>query len=422
MRFAIPRSINLTSVSKRKSLILLFLLVLVGCGQSTPTARPTPTAPVITRTTLDITTPRLITPTPRPSSTPRPSPTKTRAPTATPTRIANPVTAQLDAYLGALQKQGRFSGNVLIARHHQIIYQNSFGYANRTTRIPFTDDTQFRIGSITKQMTAAAILKLQAQGKLNVQDPMCNYIPACPFSWTPITIHQLLTHTSGIANYDIFPDVLAWYAEPHTSQEILDRMQQVPLLFAPGYQFHYTNAGYVVLAMIVEQVSGQSYGDFLQSNFFDPLGMKHTGVQPELEQLAWGYRNSRTPFENSINPMDNSNMIGAANLYSTAPDLLLWANALDAWQNDPDSEYQPMFQPQFIGPELEPGFSYGYGLSIEPRLNQEAIGHNGSVPGFASVLMRYPQSNLTIIILSNSEDMQSNTLSTTIAKIALGVQ
>jgi len=321
-----------------------------------------------------------------------------------------------------MQKQGRFSGSVLIARNHQILYQNSFGYANRTARIPFTNDTQFRIGSITKQMTAAAILKLQAQGKLNVQDPMCNYIPACPFGWTPITIHQLLTHTSGIANYDIFPDVLDWYAQPHTPQEILDRMQQVPLLFAPGYQFHYTNAGYVILAMIVEQVSGQSYGEFLQSNFFDPLGMKHTGVQPELEQLAWGYRNSRTPSENSIHPMDTSNMLGAANLYSTAPDLLLWANALDTWQNDPHSEYQPMFQPQFVGPELEPGFSYGYGLSIEPRLNQEAIGHNGSVPGFASVLMRYPQSNLTIIILSNSEDMPSNTLSTTVAKIVLGVQ
>src|SRR5581483_2543895 len=179
LRKEYKHSINRAFNSKLKSLVLLLLLALAACSQPTPTARPTPTAP-ITRTTPHITTPRPITPTPRPTSTPRPSPTKTRAPTATPTRIANAITVALDAYLGNLQKQGQFSGTVLLARNQRVIYQNSFGYANRTATIPFTNDTQFRIGSITKQMTAAAILKLQAEGKLNVQDPICNYISACP--------------------------------------------------------------------------------------------------------------------------------------------------------------------------------------------------------------------------------------------------
>ncbi len=166
--------------------------------------------------------------------------------------------------------------------------ESSF-YARSDLRAPWT---RFRIGSITKQFTAMAILILQERGKLHVTDHICLYIPACPQDWQPITIAQLLTHSSGIPDYTNFPGFVPTWTQPTTPEELISRFKNMPLEFAPGSRFSYSNSGFILLGYIIERVSGESYATFLQGNIFAPLKMNNTGYDvafPALPQHATGY-------------------------------------------------------------------------------------------------------------------------------------
>jgi CubicO group peptidase (beta-lactamase class C family) len=202
------------------------------------------------------------------------------------------VAARLDAYMVGQVTNLSFTGSVLVARQGRVLLLGGFGAADRAGGLSNTAQTKFRVASITKQFTALAILILQARGELNVQDRACAYLPDCPPAWKAITIHQLLTHTSGIASYKDFPDYPAFRATPAAPAELTAHFRDLPLAFEPGGHHSYSNSGYVLLGNIIERQSGITYAEFVKQNILDPLGMSATGFLNGPQGLAVGYENS----------------------------------------------------------------------------------------------------------------------------------
>jgi CubicO group peptidase (beta-lactamase class C family) len=237
-----------------------------------------------------------------------------------------PNAASLHSYLSHLVVTGVLSGSVLVEQNG-MLFDRGYGLADIVAHIPNTPQTRFRIGSITKQFTAMAILMLQDRGKLHVQDHICRYIPACPSDWQPITIAELLTHTSGIPDYTNFSDFVATWTQPTTPEELIARFKDMPLDFPPGSVFRYSSSGYVLLGYIIERVSDESYATFLREHIFVPLKMTNTGydsTHPSLPQHATGYYSDYS----KPDAYDPSVLYAAGALYSTVEDLYLWDQAL----------------------------------------------------------------------------------------------
>jgi CubicO group peptidase (beta-lactamase class C family) len=316
--------------------------------------------------------------------------------------------------LQKVTKAGLFSGSILVAQNGQVILSKGYDFADREKKIPNTAQTKFRIASITKQFTAMAIMILQEQGKLNVQDKICAYLTDCPEAWKPITIHQLLTHTSGI------PDTpSAFYSQEITSslpleQSIADAKTK-PLDFQPGEKFSYNNRGYVLLGKIIEAVSGQSYEAFLQKHIFEPLQMTSTGFDHVQVDLAVGYTNQSYV-------ADQINMwvaFSAGALYSTVEDLYRWDQALYTDKLVPQQALDTMFTAHVLMPDSD-GWGYGYGWMIGPDNQRRIIAHPGGIQGFASIIKRYPDAKATIIVLANQENVPVDVIDESIAKKLFG--
>jgi CubicO group peptidase (beta-lactamase class C family) len=219
--------------------------------------------------------------------------------------------------------------SILVAKDGKIIYKKAFGYENIEKKIPASPDTKFRIGSITKQFTGAAILRLQEQGKLSVNDKLSKYLPDFPRG-DEVTIHHLLTHTSGIHSYTSKPDFMSKVTSPVSSEELINYFKNDQYDFNPGEQWSYNNSAYFMLGFIIEKVSGKTYAQYLKDTFFDPLQMTNTGVHDaslKLQHEAIGYERASDGYK----PSANWNMTwagGAGALYSTTEDLYRWNEAL----------------------------------------------------------------------------------------------
>jgi CubicO group peptidase (beta-lactamase class C family) len=322
------------------------------------------------------------------------------------------IIAKADAYLSKLTKARLFSGSVLIARNGKVLVRNGYGEADHEKHLVNAAQTKFRIGSLTKQFTAMAILILQTQGKLNVRDRICTYLSNCPTSWQQITIHQLLTHTSGIPDFSRFPDFKRTMRSPSSPTETIARFKDKPLAFQPGEKFSYSNSGYVVLGAIIEQASGKRYEAFLQENIFVPLQMVDSGYDHNNGDLAIGYRNQT----NLADFIDMSIPYAAGGLYSTVEDLYRWDQALYTDKLIPKNLRDKMFTPFVpLG-----GFGYGYGWGIGKEGDRPVVSHVGGVQGFTSSITRYPNDKVVIIVLSNREDGNSGAIGVQLAKIVFG--
>jgi CubicO group peptidase (beta-lactamase class C family) len=296
-----------------------------------------------------------------------------------------------------------FSGAVLVARRGKVFLQNGYGAADRRWKRPNTEQTRFRIASISKQFTAVAILLLQSRGKLNVHDRVCTYLPDCPPAWEAVTLHQLLTHTSGIPNYTVQPDYASYRATPAASSEVMARFSDLPLEFAPGDRFAYSNSGYLVLGLVIERLSALPYEQFLQQNIFTPLGLKNTGCL-DGTGLALGYANSydRTQADHS-DPMAEC---ADGGLYSTVGDLYLWDQAL----LDDSFLSADLRELAFTAYEFMPesgGLSYGYGFMVGelPELyGHPLVGHTGRIEGFLTANFYFPDEQVAVILLANQRN------------------
>jgi len=228
--------------------------------------------------------------------------------------------AQVDAYLIELERNQGFSGAVLIARDGDVLFSKGYGMADRNCQTPNTSQTSYRIHWITMPFTALAVMQLQADGQLDVGDSICHYISECPDFWQGITLHHLLTHTSGVSDW-----IQPWDREADTPSTGLERVaqikQKVPY-FESGEQFRYSENGYIILGAIIEEVSGGAYDEFLKERIFDPLGMGNSGY--EGSDVARGYKN--TGIEAPI--PDLLFRYSASGLYASIEDLYLFDQAL----------------------------------------------------------------------------------------------
>lgn len=294
---------------------------------------------------------------------------------------------------------------VLVAQNGKTLLERSFGLADLSRGIRFTPDTESRIGSITKQFTASAILKLQEQGKLNVQDKVSKYFPDFPRG-NEVTLRQLLTHTSGIHSYTDKPGFLEKVASPIEPDALIQSFQNDPYDFDPGKKWHYDNSGYFLLGRIVEKVSGQSYGDFLRKNFFKPLGMTNTGVYRAglgLKHEAQGYEYADGAFTNALN-WDMSWAGGAGSLYSTVEDLFRWNEGVFNGKVLKEASLNAAWTPVRTeeNKDDDSGEGYGCGWFLTHLRGAQEISHSGGLNGFSSCLLRLPKENFTVAIVANS--------------------
>lgn len=303
--------------------------------------------------------------------------------------------ARLEQIIQTFVANGSFSGSVLIARGDAVVFNRSFGLANREWEIPNSAATRFRIASITKQFTAAAILLLQERGKLNIEDPVKKYVPEAPASWDTMTIFHLLTHTAGLPGLGVPTDV-ASAAAPTADRSVgatVARLMERPLASEPGPVFTYGNAAYFVLGHIIQKVSGQTYEQFLRENIWTPLAMNDTGIDNVgvIPRRAAHYTVTKTGVVHgytteAIVP----NM--AAGMYSTTEDLLRWQRGLFAGKVLSPASLQKMTT-AFKG-------DYGLGVYLRTLDGRKAITHGGGAPPFAN-LTYFPETRTTVIVLGN---------------------
>lgn len=306
-----------------------------------------------------------------------------------------------------------FSGVVVVLRDGRPVFRKAFGLANRELSVPNTSTTKFRIASITKPFTAMAVLQLVDAGKISLDDPVSKYDPAAPAAWNGITVRHLLTHSSGIPDYTVF--LTGRSRDPHTPAQIVDIVRDKPLSFTPGSRYAYSSTGYALLGMAIEKASGQTYEQYVQRNIFEPLGMKDSGYdsfRAILPNRAAGYVRTPTGYSNAAYS-DMSVPYAAGALYSTADDLVLWDQALAAGKLVSPAAYQAMWTDQ--------GFGYGYGWIVGQQFGRRRVGHNGDIAGFTSLITRFPDDKISVIVLSNVQAAPRDAIGDEMAAVYLHV-
>ncbi len=304
---------------------------------------------------------------------------------------------KFDEYMNALVNQGRFIGSVLVARDGKVIFSKGSGLANAELDVPNTPQTKFRLGSVTKQFTAAAVMLLQERGKLSVQDPICKYVDTCPSAWSDVTIHHLLSHTGGVPNFTNFPDYAPKMMMPVTTQDMIARFKDKPLDFKPGEKWSYSNSGYFLLGYIIEKAAGESYETFLQKNIFEPLKLTSTGYDHHgtiLKKRATGYSLTKGKMVNSVY-LDMTQPYAAGSLYSTVEDLFLWNDALYSDKLLSAKSLEAMMTPVKN--------DYAYGLGVQTKSGHKMISHGGGINGFSTFIARFADEKVTVAVLRNAD-------------------
>jgi len=334
-----------------------------------------------------------------------------------------PAGAPLPSYLDDLARKGQLTGSVFVARQGTVLVDQGFGLADEGTRAPNRPETQFRIGSNTKQFTAMAIRLLARDGMLGVDDPICTHLDLCPAAWAPITIQELIDHSSGLPDYTNFADFPSLIGTPTTVDQLIARFRDLPLEFPPGSQWKYSNSGYVVLSAIIARVSGQSFADFCQARIFGPLHMARTRYDlngPPKGAEATGYLSP------GVEPVfiDMSEVDAAGALASTVEDLALWDAALLDDALLPPGDMAELFRPKIDCPAggcaLGSDVGYADGWFVARENGVRYVYHWGRIDGFRSSNGFYPDQGVVVIVLSNLETVDVWGLASRLGAIALG--
>lgn len=322
--------------------------------------------------------------------------------------------ARMEQVIQAQVATGAFMGAVLVSRGDKPILDEGYGLANLEWAVPNTPSTKFRLGSLTKQFTAASILLLEERGRLQVEDPVTKYMPDAPGAWAGITIFHLLTHSSGIPNFTSLPEFQTVKLSASPVEKVLATVRDKPLSFAPGTKQSYSNSGYLVLGHIIERLTGGSYAQFVTDNIFMPLGMKDSGYDSNtaiILQRASGYTRSAAGLANA-DYVHMSIPHAAGGLYSTTRDLLKWERALFDGALVSEASLQKMTTP--------PMNDYAFGLIVRTDNGRRLIWHNGGIEGFNTSMAYYPDTKTTIIVLANVNGSAPDQLVSQLGAIAHG--
>ncbi|SDQ35724.1 CubicO group peptidase, beta-lactamase class C family [Pseudoxanthomonas sp. CF125] len=321
------------------------------------------------------------------------------------------VDALMESYTGDAP-----GASVLVLRDGVPLLRKSYGLADRETRTAATPTTNYRLASVTKQFTAAAILLLVEEGRLSLDDGVRRWLPSLPASADSITVRHLLTHSSGLIDYeDVMP--ADFTGQLHDADVLRLLKTQDKTNFPPGTGYRYSNSGYALLALIVERASGQAFADFLRLRIFQPLGMAHTLAfvegGPAIADRAYGYSESAESWIRT-DQSATSAVLGDGGIYSSIDDLARWDAALYDDRLLSDESRKLMFAPHVVTDV--PDIRYGFGW----RITGETLWHSGESIGFRNVIVRYPQRRLTVIVLTNRDDPEPYAAARKIAELAIG--
>jgi len=309
---------------------------------------------------------------------------------------------------------------VIVAKDGEVIFRKGQGIANLELDVPIEPDMVFRLGSITKQFTAVAILMLAEQGKLHLEDSISQFLPNYPTHDYLITLKHLLTHTSGIKSYTSMPEWPPLWRKDFNVQELIDFFKYQPMESAPGKRWAYNNSGYILLGAIIEKVSGQTYEQFIQQNIFEPLGMKQSYYDNPtriIPRRVAGYDKSDEGFTNAAY-LSMTQPYAAGALASTVDDLVLWDSALYTER----LLKQETLKQAHISHQLTDGSStaYGYGWEISEYAGHRLIEHGGGIHGFRTRAIRMPDDRVFVAVLSNNGGTDPGFLAFKIATSVIG--
>mgnify|MGYP003575505695 CR=1 FL=1 len=331
---------------------------------------------------------------------------------------AAPAAAQdvgrMQQIVGAALEADEFTGSVLVARGDQVLLDQGFGLANREWNIANDGDTKFRLGSVSKQFTAVAIMQLRERGLVDIDAPVKTWLPDAPASWDAITPRHLMAHTAGLPNVTALPAFQTYKTQATTPQATLALFRDLPLDFQPGQRFAYSNSGYLLLSLIIEKASGQSYADYVDAHLFRPLNMADSGYDVSsviLPRRASGYTPSRSGAINA----EYVNMVvpqGAGALYSTTRDLLKWEQGLFGGRLLNAESMALLTTPVRDG--------YALGLTVQPRDDGATLSHAGGIEGFNTWMGHDTGSDMTVIVLANLNGPAPDKLGVDLMTLARG--
>jgi CubicO group peptidase (beta-lactamase class C family) len=351
------------------------------------------------------------------------------------TTLAQVSSSQIDGIFSSLKSSNAPGAAVVVVRNGRPVFRGGYGVTDLRTLAPIDAKTNFRLASFTKQFTAAAIMLLVRDGKLHYDDHLTDIFPEFPAYGKSITVRNLLNHTSGLEDYgDLlmrqYPDT-----PPEKVPQILDAgvlkilEQQTSGRFPPGSKWEYSNSGYAVLAMIVEKVSGKSFGQFLHERIFIPLKMKNTLAyekgKNEVPHRAYGHSKKSDGGWQETDQSPTSAVLGDGGIYSSIDDLAKWDRALRQHTLLSATEMQPALTPvqPTDGPAKfpdGPNVSYGFGWFLDPYQGHKRMSHDGGTIGFRTTIQRFPDDQLTVIVLANRVDINPEELALKVADLYLG--
>jgi CubicO group peptidase (beta-lactamase class C family) len=323
--------------------------------------------------------------------------------------------SRMDQVVQSYVSDKKFMGSVLVARGGEVLLSKGYGSANLEWNIPNSPTTKFRLGSVTKQFTAASILLLEEHGKLKTDDPVKKFMRDAPTAWDKITIFHLLTHTSGIPSFTSFPDYASQEPFATTPEKLVARFRDKPLDFQPGEKWSYSNSGYVLLGYLLEKASGESYEKFLQENIFGPLGMKDSGYDSNfaiIPRRAAGYAKGKDDAPENAGFIHMSIPFSAGALYSSTEDLLRWEQGLFGGKLLSATSLTKMTTP-FKD-------DYAFGVGVHTVSGHKVIDHGGGIEGFNTFLAYYPEDKLTVVALSNLNGDAPSAIVTRLAALGRG--
>jgi CubicO group peptidase (beta-lactamase class C family) len=333
--------------------------------------------------------------------------------------------AAILAYLNDQAAHHKFAGSATVVRRGEVLAR--FGAGDSGNHTVNTPDTVYRIASVSKQFTAMIVLKLADQGLLRLDDPVCrylvpDYVAACPKAWAPITIRQVLVHTSGIPDISGFPDFFAKLATPTTTKQLIARFANKPLTFAPGKGWTYSNSGYILAGAIIEKLTHKSYGQVLGEQITSPLGLTDTGYsdrQPPAG-FAKGFFSPGRP----AGPIDGSEAAAAGGVYTTVDDLARWDRGLGAHLVAPAATVQESFTAQARCPSGgcvgDPSTGYAFGWLVDTLNGHRMLYHPGDLQGYHANNTYLPDDDIEVVVLSNVESTDVNGVARHLATMALG--
>ena len=329
-----------------------------------------------------------------------------------------------DAEVARAYPGGAPGAAVLVKRGGTVVLRKGYGLAQLDFEVPVAPEHVFEIGSVTKQFTAAAILRLAEQGRLSLADPIARFLPDFPTGGRTVTLEQLLSHTAGVPNYTDLPEWIPRWREDMSLATLIGLFAGRPLDFEPGQSWSYSNSGYVLLGAVIEKVTGRSYEEFVESELFAPLGMTGTRYGHQEEVVAGrvaGYVKGPAGWLNAPY-LSLTQPYSAGALMSTVDDLARWSDALEAGRVVSTASRDRMFTPAVLRGGEQDGVStrYGLGNAVTAVAGRPAHEHGGGIHGFVADLLRVPDGDLLVIVLSNNPTVDPHGVAHRVAELAFG--